>query len=131
MPNLFQGAVNMVAANASNLAVGGVNVTFIKGANSIPMVAMLGSQMLKTTDGLGQTKIERTDRDFIILVSYFVMNDEPFRPVSDNTILLPTDWPGYTSGKYRVSAPSGEAVWRFSDPFETLIRIHTKFLGKI
>jgi hypothetical protein len=129
LSNLFQATAEFIAANA--LAHGSVDVIFVKGANAIPMKATLGYQILKTTDGLGQTKIERTDRDFIILASYFELDGEPFRPVSDNTILLPTSWPGYENGKYRVSAPKGEAVWRFSDPFENMIRIHTKFTGKV
>lgn len=126
--NLFEAAVDLVVDNCNDIGIGGVNVDYIIGANVLPMIATLGSQLLKSSDGMGNVKMERTDRDFIIAATYLVLDGKQFLPVRGHVINLPVAFQGYVAGKYEVAMINKDAPWRWADPFNKLVRIHTRFV---
>ena len=36
----------------------------------------------------------------------------------------------FDGAEYEVLAPQGESVWRWSDPYRTAMRVHTKLVGE-
>jgi hypothetical protein len=101
-------------------------VTYKRGADSVVVQATLGSQLLKTSDRLGNTKVERTDRDFLILAADLVLNGNQTTPASGDVIEVTF---GAVTQKFEVMAIGSEAPWRYSDPHQLMLRIHTKYVG--
>ncbi len=129
MPNLQQKGVawltSKIQANAS------VPAYFVRGSNFVLINQVtLGSQLLKTTDNQGNVKTERTERDFIVAANLLTFD-------SGATFVLPQrgDYWLLDLGKglkrYDVMPVGNEAPWRYADPFETLVRMHTKFLAHV
>lgn len=103
-------------------------VTYRRGADTASPKATFGSQLLRTTDGRGNTKIERTERDFIIRAADLVLGGAVTTPRRG-------DWIDVTFGdvveRFEVMSPTkGEAPWRYSDPYQQMLRVHTKFVGR-
>lgn len=61
--------------------------------------------------------IRTESRDFIISAGQF-----DFEPEKGDAIV-------FAGEEYEVLAPAGEPVWRWSDPYRTAMRIHTKHTG--
>ena len=98
---------------------------------SRPSVPVSGSlqttyarQLLSVTDRSGHVRVERADRDFVFsradLVALLGAWDDSTDARGDRVTLADGD-------VYEVT-PMGvnEPAWRFSDPFKTLVRVHTK-----
>lgn len=74
--------------------------------------ATVGKTVFKIDSGYGVTYVESTD----FLISTDALKAEPKK----RDVI---EWRG---GKYEVLAPDSEPVWRYSDPYQTTYRIHTK-----
>lgn len=105
-----------------------VTVTYRRGASSVSLAAVLGHQLLRVSDGRGNTKVERTDRDFIIRAADLVIGGSVVEPRRGDRIDLTT---GSTTERFDVMAPGDEPPWRYADPHKQLIRVHTKHVGSV
>lgn len=99
-------------------------VTYSRGGMRLEDIqATIGSTLLSLSDDLGGTKIERTDRDFLIAAEDMQYLGKLVVPERGDVITEIHDDVTYT---YQVMAPSPEPVWRWSDQYRTTMRIHAK-----
>lgn len=94
-----------------------------------------GNEVTITTGWVGQTRfrieeqgnsrLEYSDRDYLIPVTSLVFNDVAFQPEKGDRIIENF---GSLDGEqsFELSAPNDEPVWRYSDPQRTRYRIHCK-----
>ena len=115
-----QWLAGQLKANASQ------RVIYARGAQSFCVQATLGRKLLKTTDSYGETRIEVTDMDFLILATDLVLNRERIEPKSGDMVRVTQ---GDQVLTYEVTAYGNEPAWRYSDQFNTVLRIHTKFVA--
>lgn len=100
-------------------------VTYKRGSKFIlpDISATVGQTALRIGDEYGGTKVEWTDRDFLIAAEELLVNSQQMYPERGDQIVEVSDGQSYT---YEVMAPGPEQVWRWSDPYRTIMRIHTK-----
>lgn len=67
-----------------------------------------------------------TDRDFIVAAEDLVFSGQTILPQRGDKI---REMRGTQTFIYEVSAPAGEPEWRWSDPHNKLLRIHTKLIN--
>lgn len=101
------------AAQASVLSIEAV---YRRGSEESPIKAVLGRTAFRVKDAYG-TWVRILSQDFIVSVEQLA-----FEPSKGDVIV-------FDGGEYEVLAPSDEAVWRWSDPYHTARRIHTKHIG--
>lgn len=99
------------------------SITYSRGAYSVTLDAVIGSSLLRLTDGQGQTFIERTDRDYLFKPADLVLNGSTTIPMRGDRI---TETVSGTSKVFEVNPPDGEPPWRYSDPHQKLFRVHCK-----
>lgn len=98
------------------IATASRSVTYRRGAALVTLNATIGTSILKVSDGLGGISIERTDRDYLL------------KAVDLGALAPPCagDRIDDDSEQYEVLAPKGEPVYRQSDPFSIMLRVHCK-----
>lgn len=87
------------------------------------MQATVGRTLLKLDDGYGGVLLQWTDRDFLIRAEDLVISGQTILPQRGDTIHEVQSGVTYT---YEVLAPGKEPVWKWSDLYRSLLRIHTK-----
>lgn len=95
--------------------------------NRIPCRATLGSKLLKLDDGNGGFRMEMTDLDFLIPARDLAVDGVRIEPKRGDLIVLPI---GTDEQTFEVMPYAGEAPWRWSDPFQSMRRIHTKLVDE-
>ena len=69
-----------------------------------------------------RTRIQDIDgtqkRIFLFVFDFVIRGDEDYRPVKGDRILY--------NEKYYVVRPINKEMWRWDDPYETMIRVHTQ-----
>lgn len=80
-----------------------------------PVAATIGKTIFKLDNGYGVVYEESTD----FLISVALLLDQPRK---GDKIL-------WREVEYEVLAPDNEPVWRYSDPYKTTYRIHSKRVG--
>jgi len=116
---------NGVAWLASKLpTVMGTSVYYRRGNRTTALCATMGQTKLMLADDVGATRIEWTDKDFLIPRSALTINSALTLPkVGD--LVIHND--GTETHTYEVLKYGGtEPHWRWSDPFRKIIRVHTK-----
>jgi len=103
-------------------------VTYIRGAQSVSVSATLDSQLLRVSDRLGNTKVERTDRDFLITAADLILGGVVATPERGDEVRVTF---GSTVERFSVMAPGTEPHWRYEDAHQTLLRVHSKFFGNV
>ena len=102
-------------------------VTYARGYDSVDVRATFGKKLLKLDDGFGGIRMQWTDMDFLIKAA-----DLSFTPGS---IITPTRGDlihvTYASDvqTFEVFPFGNEAPWRWSDPHQSIYRIHTKWIN--
>lgn len=105
---------------------GSTAITYRRGSASVALQATLGRQLLSVIDREGNTKMMRADRDFVFAATDLILAGIVTTPKAGDLVDLET-----AAGveRYEVSPVGSEAPWRYSDPHEVLIRVHTKHVG--
>lgn len=101
-------------------------VIYVRGADQVSVQATLGRTLLKLDDGYGGVRMEWTDRDFLIPAADLVLSGNPILPQRGDRI---RETVGSQVFVFEVLAPGKEPPWRWSDPFRTTLRIHTKHIA--
>lgn len=115
MMNMLEEAVNSLrSAQASHLSVPIVYRRI--GGMEKSAQAILGKTVFRSQNDYGAW-VRTEARDFIVLAA-----DLPDPPSPGDEIV-------YAGRTYEVLAPNDEPVWRWSDPWYTARRIHTKWSG--
>jgi hypothetical protein len=100
-------------------------VSYQRGALSATLLATIGRTVFELQDAKGF--IQKTEsRDYLITTSDLVLAGQTVLPERGDKIV---ETVGNQTFTYEVLAPGREPVWRFSDPFRTQLRIHTKHVG--
>lgn len=97
-------------------------VTYRRGAESLSVNATVGRFLFKSTDSAGVTVYEET-RDYLIRAVELTTLGEPAR--GDEIV----ETVGGIEQLFRVHAPDGEPVFRYSDTERLVMRIHTQHMG--
>lgn len=109
-------------ANASEAIV------YARGYDSVECRATLGTKLLKLDDGMGGFRMEWTDLDFLIPAADLDFGDGPITPLRGDVVHL-TISGGSDVQTFEVVPYGGtEAVWRWADPHQSMIRVHAKYI---
>lgn len=96
------------------------------GDESFPVRATKGRSIFEVDDGSGFT-VQLETTDWLILAEDFVDGGgELMVPAVGDQVI--DAWSNAISRSYEVIAPSGRPQWRWSDPYHTTLRIHTKYV---
>ena len=91
-------------------------VTYRHGTETVVIRAVPGQTLFRAENEYGQW-VRTQRRDFIIEDGQF-----PFFPERGDVI-------EFAGREFEVLAPNDEPVWRWSDPYHTALRVHTKLIG--
>ena len=122
MADLMQSAVEWVRdMQAEHLAQ---TITYTRsGQSTLTFTATVGRQFWRSNQpsNLGPT-VSRSDADFIFDPDEINFGSGTVKPQRGDRI-------AFDGGTYELRAPEGEPVWRKSDPYGVLIRVHTVKVG--
>lgn len=97
-------------------------VVYRRDTESVTVNAVVGKSLLKLDDGYGGVRMEWTDRDFLIAAEDLVIGGNATLPQRGDRIEQTI---GDVTHVFEVAAPGGEPEWRWSDPHQIMLRIHT------
>ena len=97
-------------------------VLYARGAASVGIQASIGRTEFQVDDGSG-VMIQDVSRDFIVLAADLALGSANIEPQRGDRITESINGRVFV---YEVAAPGGQQPWRWSDPFGTAYRIHTK-----
>lgn len=100
-------------------------IVYSRGNDSVEVQAVLGKKLLKIDDGQGGFRIEVTDLDVLVAADDLVLASERVTPQRGDLVLLTTD---YDTQTFEVLPIGSEPAWRWSDPFQSMFRIHAKHI---
>ena len=92
------------------------DVTYRHGTEAVAVRAVPGQTVFRS-EGEGGRWVRTQLRDFIIRDGQFT-----FFPERGDVI-------EFAGREFEVLAPDGEGVWRWSDPYHTALRVHTRLIG--
>lgn len=101
-------------------------VVYVRGYDSVEIQATFGQKLLKIDNGFGGIRLQWTDCDFLLPAAdlYFSYGD-PIIPHRGDLIYLTI---GEQTQTFEVFPFGNEAPWRFSDPNQSMIRVHAKLI---
>lgn len=99
-------------------------VTYARGGVAVVVPAVLGKKLLRLTDESG-VRVEWTDLDVLIAAADLDLGAGPVTPRRGDTVTVAT---AAGADVFEVMPFGPEPPWRWSDPFQTLLRIHCKQL---
>lgn len=103
----------------------GREVVYRRGAESAAVTATIGRTEFETIDEHGAVgKWEA--RDYLIHAADLLLGGAAVLPERGDRI---EETQGNQTFVYEVLAPSNEPVWRYSDAYRTLLRVHTKHVA--
>lgn len=122
MPNRMETAMERLYARQTGRI--GTTVTLRRGSLETTLVpTVLGSQLLKITAEEGTSQTVRTDKDFFILATEYLIDAAAVEPERGDRITEVID--GVTA-VYEVLPYGDEKEFRWADEFRKVYRIHTK-----
>ena len=92
------------------------DVAYRHGGSAKTVRAIAGRTVFRSTNEYGEWTRTET-RDFIIRA------DQLDAPPERGDVIV------FDGGEFEVLAPNDEPVWRWSDPYHTAYRVHTKHIG--
>ena len=104
------------ALRSAQLDVLSSDVTYRRGGMETNVKAVVGRTVFRSTNDYG-VWVRTETRDFIVRADQLGLE-----PRQGDVI-------DFDGREYEVLAPYGEPVWRWSDPYRTARRIHTKLTG--
>ena len=121
MPDLLRDGQAWLADQLQEHAA--TQVVYLRGADEVPVRAVIGRTLLQLDDGMGGVRMEWTDRDYLIRAEDLALGGSPAPPQRGDQI---REVVGTQTLVYEVLAPAGEPPWRWADPHRQMYRIHTK-----
>ena len=120
MANVFELGVVWLADKLVSSA--GLQVTYVRDGDETELVAVPGRTEFEQVDEYGIVhRIEA--RDFLIRTADLTLGGVATLPRAGDRIRAII---GGVAGEYEVLAPGNEPPWRYSDPLNQMLRIHTK-----
>ncbi len=121
MADLLRKGADWLAGKLQSHA--GELVVYRRGVLSVEVTASVGKTLLKLNDGVGGVRMEWTDADFIIPAALLILGGSAVLPARGDKIIRTLKGKVLT---YEPMASGGEPPWRWSDGYQTLLRVHTK-----
>jgi len=103
-------------------------IVYRRGNDVVAICATIGSTMFQISDEDGGIRMERSDRDFLIVAADLVLSGSPVKPVRGDTIKQNI---GGTIFTYEVFPYNGEQPYRWSDTYRNRFRVHTKLITEV
>lgn len=104
----------------------GVSVIYRRGAQSVTLTAVPGQSILRLSDRYGNSRVERTQTDYMVLAADLELGGSATEPQRGDTIEQTL---GGVTLTLKVLPPGeGEPCWRWCDENRTAYRIHTKLI---
>lgn len=103
-------------------------VTYRRGEESVDVYATFGPKLLKLTDEFGGIRMEWTDMDFTFAWAGVAFATGPAYPVRGDEIDLTV---GDDTHTFQVFPFGTEPPYRWCDPNQVRVRVHTKRIGAI
>jgi hypothetical protein len=100
----------------------GKQIIYHAGNNSINITTVIGRTAFRIRDW-NVSRLLWSDRDYFVNVDDLVINGVKIQPARGHWFEEITP---QSTETFEVSAPDGEQTWRYSDPEQTVYRIHTK-----
>lgn len=100
-------------------------VTYARGYDSVDVQATFGNKLLKLDDGFGGIRMEWTDIDFLIPAADLDFGDGMLTPTRGDLVHVTI---GSQVQTFEVLPIGNEPAWRWSDPHQSMYRIHTKWI---
>lgn len=100
-------------------------IHILRGAKATCVKAVFGRTLLRVSDDFGGTRMEWTDRDFLIDVEDYRFDGRKTAPERGDLFRVKIC---NRIDTYEVMAPIGEPPWRYSDEHKKTFRIHTKLI---
>lgn len=100
-------------------------VTYRRDKDSVDVQATIGRTVFEQADTQG-TLIRTEVRDYLIDASDLVLDGKPITPSAGDRI---EEFVGNQKFVNEVMSIGGEPPWRYSDPYRTTYRIHTKHIA--
>jgi len=99
-------------------------VTYMRDVDSVSILATVGRSEFQVIDAAGAA--ERIEsRDYLVLAVSLVLDSVTVKPEPGDRVV---EVDGATTRTYEVMRPGSEPCWRWSDPFNRTLRIHTKLV---
>lgn len=99
-----------------------------RGAFTTDLSGVLGRSELLAEDVDGQAQVLHSDRDFLVMVVDYKVNDVAVEPAAGDQL----DWTkGGVTKTFELQPRAGFQAWTFSDPLETMYRLHTKLVAVV
>ncbi len=117
-------AAAVVLHNAALQSAAGVAVTYRRDSSTVDVTAIPGSTDFEIVgpDGVAE---QFQSRDWLIEATDLVISSTVVLPAKGDEI---DETVGAETHTYRVLSPGGGAVYRFSDQYRKVLRIHTKLV---
>lgn len=121
MANMMQKAQQWLAEKQK--AHNSVSIVYSRGDDTVSLLATVGRTVFDVSDDYGAI-IKRTSRDYLITAADLILAGAVAEPQRGDRII---ETIGEAEHEFEVIGPGGdEPDWRYSDPFQILLRIHTK-----
>jgi hypothetical protein len=101
-------------------------VTYQRGADSVALNVTFGKDLLKLQDELGGMRMVWTDADLVFSAADLVLGGTLTTPQRFDAVLITF---GAVVKRFEVFAEDAEPPWRWADQYQTMIRVHLKYLG--
>ncbi len=102
------------------------SITYSRYYDLVEIKATLGSKLLRIEDGLGGSRVEWTDLDFLIAADDLDFGDGPITPERGDLIFWAI---GADVQTFEVGPVGSEPAWRYSDPCQSIVRVHAKWIA--
>lgn len=120
--NIMQTAAAALAQQMK--AVASIPAVYRRGVESVSVRVWLGRKLLKLDDGQGGFRIEWTDIDVMMCAADLHFDDDvPLEPMRGDLLDLTY---GSETQTFEAFPFGNEPLWRWSDPYQTILRIHFK-----
>lgn len=124
MANLLQAGVAMLASTLTSQA--GVAITYRRGSQAAALTATPGKTTFEIADEQGAVQTVES-WDFLLQAADLTFGGGTILPERLDEVLR-TD--GGTRYTHQVLPFGGEPLYRWCDPFHTLLRVHTKIIKR-
>ena len=99
----------------------GESIVYSRGVESVTLDAVPGKTEYESVTETGVVT-EHQARDFVVNASELIIDEAAIEPKRGDKIT-------YGGDTFEVFPLDGEKVYRYSDPFKKMLRIHTKQVG--
>lgn len=124
MPDMLRDALAFLTEQLATHAAR--TVTYEQDGEAVEVRATFGRKLLRLADEFGSTRIEWTDMDFLIPATDLAIADVPITPRRGDRVRVSEEDEVQT---FEVLPFGNEPPWRWSDPHQSMYRIHTKHIG--